>query len=71
MNPSTPAQASLGEIDAAARSLGLMLKFLKAQRVSELESACWWEEKVSVVRHESLTVWLTGIDPTNGGKEAP
>ena len=39
MNPSTPAQASLGEIDAAARSLGLMLKFLKAQRVSELESA--------------------------------
>jgi putative ABC transport system substrate-binding protein len=39
MNPSTPAQASLGEIGAAARSLGLMLKFLKAQRISELESA--------------------------------
>ena len=39
MNPSTPARASLGEIDAAARSLGLMVKFVKAQRVSELESA--------------------------------
>ncbi len=39
INPSTPAQASLGEIDAAARALGLMLKFVKAQRLSELESA--------------------------------
>ena len=38
-NPSTPAQASLGEFDAAARALGLTLTILKAQRPSELENA--------------------------------
>jgi putative ABC transport system substrate-binding protein len=38
-NPSTPAQASLGEFDAAARALGLTVTILKAQRLSELENA--------------------------------
>jgi putative ABC transport system substrate-binding protein len=38
-NPSTPAEASLGEFDAAARALRLTVKFLQAQRVSELENA--------------------------------
>ena len=38
-NPSTSAQASLGEFDAAARALGLTLTVLKAQRLSELENA--------------------------------
>jgi putative tryptophan/tyrosine transport system substrate-binding protein len=38
-NPSVPAQASLGEFDAAARALGLTLTILKAQRLNELENA--------------------------------
>jgi putative tryptophan/tyrosine transport system substrate-binding protein len=38
-NPSTPAQATLGEFDDAARAMGLTLTILKAQRPSELENA--------------------------------
>jgi putative tryptophan/tyrosine transport system substrate-binding protein len=38
-NPATPAQASLGEFDAAARALGLTVQFFRAQRPSELQNA--------------------------------
>lgn len=38
-NPATPAQASLGEFDAAARALGISVQLFKAQRPSELQSA--------------------------------
>jgi putative tryptophan/tyrosine transport system substrate-binding protein len=38
-NPATPAQASLGEFAAAARTLELTVRFFKAQRVSELQNA--------------------------------
>jgi len=38
-NPSTPAQATLGEFDSAARAIGVTLTVLKAQRPSELENA--------------------------------
>jgi len=38
-NPATPAQATLGEFDAAARQLGVTVRFLKAQRPDQLENA--------------------------------